>query len=196
MGCARILATALLLGSLPASLAAGQDTAGSSQAAGQAPSAQAPSPAPAGDAQNPAANQPPAAGQEESTKDQAAKKGPASPATNKKHRKHASPPAPGEPRRVVVRKGGSDAPTAQLAPGLTEEQARQQRQKTEDLLDSTENNLRQLAQRTLDQNQQDTIAQIRNYMSGARSALKDGDPQRAHTLAFKARLLSDDLVKH
>lgn len=78
---------------------------------------------------------------------------------------------------------------------MTEEQARRQRQKTEELLNSTESNLRQLALRTLDQNQQDTIAQIRNYMVGARSALKDGDPQRARTLALKARLLSDDLVK-
>jgi len=196
MDCVRILATALLLGSLPASLAVGQDAAGGSQAAVQAPSAQAPSPAPAGDAQTPHANQQPPAGQEESTKDQAAKKGPASAATTLKHRKHASPPAPGDPRRVVIHKGGSDEPTAQLAPGLTEEQARQQRQRTEALLDSTESNLRQLAQRTLNQNQQDTIAQIRNYMAGARSALKDGDPQRARTLAFKARLLSDDLVKH
>jgi hypothetical protein len=197
MGCVRILATALLLSSLPASLAgAGQDAAGGSQAAVQAPSAQSASPAPAGDAQIPPTNQQPPAGQKESTKDQAAKKGQASPATTKKYRKHDSPPAPGESRRVVIHKGGSDEPTAQLAPGLTEEQARQQRQRTEALLDSTENNLRQLAQRTLNQNQQDTIAQIRNYMAGARSALKDGDPQRARTLAFKARLLSDDLVKH
>jgi hypothetical protein len=33
-------------------------------------------------------------------------------------------------------------------------------------------------------------------MTGARSALKDGDTQRAHTLASKAQLLSDDLAKH
>lgn len=201
MDCARILATALLLGSLPASLeGAGQEASGGSQAAAQAPSAQAPSAAAPssapGDAQTPPVKQQPPAGQEESTKDQAAKKGSASPATKKKTtRKHGSQPAPGEPSRVVVRGGGANEPTAQLAPGLTEEQSRRQRQRTEELLDTTENNLRQLAGRTLKQNQQDTITQIRNYMVGARSALKDGDPQRARTLAFKARLLSDDLVK-
>jgi hypothetical protein len=194
MNCARILATALLLGSLPASVpGAGQDTSGGSQAAAQAPSAQAPSSAPAGEAQTPPANQQPPASQEGSTKDQSAKKGSAT--TKKPTRKHPSQPAPGELRRLVVRKGGADEPTAQIAPGLTEEQARRQRQRTADLLDATENNLRQLADRTLNQNQQDTITQIRNYMAGARSALKDGDPQRARTLAFKAKLLSDDLLR-
>jgi hypothetical protein len=192
MDCARMLATALLLGSLPASLpGAGQDGNGGSHAAAQAPSA-----APAGEAQTPPANQQAPAGQEESQKSQVTKKDSASPATARKPtRKQASQPAPGEPRRVVVRRGSADEPTAQISPGMTEEQARRQRKRTETLLDSTENNLRQLADRKLDQNQQDTISQIRNYMAGARSALKDGDPQRARTLAFKARVLSDDLVK-
>jgi hypothetical protein len=95
----------------------------------------------------------------------------------------------------VVREGGADEPTVQLSPGMTREQAGRQRQRTEQLLDATENNLRQLAGRSFNQNQQDTIAQIHNYMAGARSALKDGDPQRARTLALKARLLSDELVK-
>jgi hypothetical protein len=197
MDCVRILATALLLGSLPASLpGARQDTSGGSPAAVQAPSDQAPAAVPAGEAQTPAASQQSPAGQEESKNGQEAKKGSARPATTKKPtRKQASQPAPGEPRRVVVRRGGANAPTAQISPGMTEEQTRRQRQRTETLLDSTENNLRQLAGRKLDQNQWDTISQIRNYMAGARSALKDGDPQRARTLAFKARLLSDELVK-
>jgi GH24 family phage-related lysozyme (muramidase) len=95
----------------------------------------------------------------------------------------------------VVREGGADEPTVQLSPGITQEQASHQRQRTEQLLNATENNLRQLAGRTLSQNQQDTVAQIRNYMAGARSALKDGDPRRARTLALKARLLSDELVE-
>jgi hypothetical protein len=32
-------------------------------------------------------------------------------------------------------------------------------------------------------------------MSGARSALQEGDVRRASTLAEKARLLADDLIK-
>jgi hypothetical protein len=33
-------------------------------------------------------------------------------------------------------------------------------------------------------------------MQGARSALKEGDVRRAGTLAEKAQLLAEDLVKH
>jgi hypothetical protein len=40
------------------------------------------------------------------------------------------------------------------------------------------------------------VVQIRQYMDVARSALNESDTQRAHTLALKAYLLSDDLVKH
>ena len=43
---------------------------------------------------------------------------------------------------------------------------------------------------------QEIVVQIRQYLDGARSALKDGDTQRAHTLALKAYLLTDDLLKH
>jgi len=39
------------------------------------------------------------------------------------------------------------------------------------------------------------VGQIRNYMDHARLALKEGDLRRANTLAEKAHLLSDDLVK-
>ena len=56
--------------------------------------------------------------------------------------------------------------------------------------------LKQLAARTLDGRQQETVGQIRNYVVGARSALKEGDVRRAGTLAEKAHLLVEDLVKH
>lgn len=79
---------------------------------------------------------------------------------------------------------------------MTPAQALQHRQVTEQLLSSTEGNLQQLAKRNLNQDQQDTIGQIRNYMVGSRSALEDGDLPRARTLAFKAHLLADDLLKH
>jgi hypothetical protein len=96
----------------------------------------------------------------------------------------------------VIRQGSTPEPTAQLVPGMPQEQASYQRQNTEQLLASTETNLQLLAGRSLNATQQETIGQIRNYMTGARSALKDGDTQRAHTLAYKSQLLSDDLVKH
>jgi hypothetical protein len=38
-------------------------------------------------------------------------------------------------------------------------------------------------------------AQIREFIKQSRNATTENDPARAHTLAVKARLLSDELVK-
>lgn len=102
----------------------------------------------------------------------------------------------GVPRKIVVREGSTPEPTAQIVPGLTEEQAKRQRQVTEGLLDSTERSLRRLGGRTLSGDQQETVGQVRSFIAGAHSALERGDTQRARNLAQKAYLLSDDLMKH
>jgi len=111
------------------------------------------------------------------------------------HKPSTATPA-GEPRKTVVHQGGASEPIAQILPGITLEEASHQRENAEQLLASTESNLKQLAARTLNPNQQEMFVQIRHYIDGARSALKESDTQRAHTLALKAYLLSDDLVKH
>ncbi len=114
----------------------------------------------------------------------------------RKRRKH-TPSAPnGAPRRIVVREGGATRPAEQIVPGMTSAEATRQRHNAEQLLSSTDDQLKQLAGRTLDARQQETTGQIRNYMDGARSALKEGDLRRASTLAEKAHLLAEDLVKH
>jgi hypothetical protein len=142
---------------------------------------------------------------EQGTSDSAAKKekkteGPPARKIAKKRRrvrKSAPKPTPAEqPRKIVVREGGAIAPSAQIVPGLAPQEADRQRQHAVELLVSAEENLKQLSGRLLDSRQQETVAQIRNYTDGARSALRDGDTQRAHTLALKAHLLADDLVKH
>jgi hypothetical protein len=117
-----------------------------------------------------------------------------------RHGKHgkrtaATKPADGEPRKVVVRHGGELEPTAQIVPGMPREEAMQLRLNTEDLLGDAGGNLRTLGARVLEPPQQETMTQIRDYMEKAQSALKDGDVRRAHTLALKAHLLADDLVK-
>lgn len=102
----------------------------------------------------------------------------------------------GEPRKVVVRRGGALEPSAQISPGIPPEVALKQRQKAEEMLVAAEDRLKLLAARTLGAPQYETTTQIRNYMEKARSALREGDTQRGHTLALKAYLLADDLVKH
>lgn len=108
----------------------------------------------------------------------------------------AVPDTDGSPRKIVVREGGAREPAAQIVTGMLPEEAARQRQNSEDLLSSTEQALTRISQSPLSPKQQEAMSQIRNYMDGARSALKEGDIQRAHTLALKASLLADDLAKH
>jgi hypothetical protein len=115
--------------------------------------------------------------------------------TRKRPKRSAAAPN-GAPRKIVVREGGATEPAEQIVPGMTPVEAARQRKNAEQWLASTGDQLKQLAERTLDARQQDTVAQIHNYMDGARTALKEGDVRRASTLAQKAHLLAEDLVKH
>ena len=112
----------------------------------------------------------------------------------KHHRRKKAPGATAD--KKVVRNGGTVDPVVQLAPTISAEQASSQRQSTTQLLAATEDNLKQIASRQLDSTQQDSVSQIRKYMEQAKTAEAAGDVERAHNLASKALLLSDDLVKH
>ena len=198
--------------------AAHQDPAGSANATGQAPAPPAPPAETAPPEKSPAqkekpqpehapAEQAPAEKPPSPAKPQApAKTAPESAAkettdaasangTRKRRKRAASGPG-GTARKIVVREGGASEPAAQIAPGMTPAEATRQRQNAEQLLGATDDKLKRLAGRTLDAKQQETMGQIRNYMEGARSALKEGDVRRANTLAQKAHLLSEDLVRH
>lgn len=134
------------------------------------------------------------AGESEAKK--ATESGSASAARNlAKRRKRVASPAGGTPRKIVVREGGASEPAAQIAPDITPAEAARERHNAEQWLGSSDNQLKQLAGRRLNAQQQEAVGQIRNYMDGARSALKEGDVRRASTLAQKAHLLADDLVK-
>jgi outer membrane biosynthesis protein TonB len=118
-------------------------------------------------------------------------------AAKKRRRKHTATATPGAaPEKKVVRNGGTTDPVVQLAPGMSDEQASSQRQSTTQLLATTDANLKQISTRQLGQTQQDSVSQIRKYMEQAKAAEAAGDVERAHNLASKALLLSDDLVKH
>ncbi|MFI5096248.1 MAG: hypothetical protein ACHQIK_22745 [Candidatus Acidiferrales bacterium] len=195
-----------------------QDAAGSANAAGQAPAAPAPNesvpaekapieksrPEIAPEEQVPAettvpapANpQTPAAGKKAAESVAKEKTDAGSVSGNRKRRKRAASLPDGTPQKIVVREGGASEPAAQIAPGMSPAEATRQRQNAERLLGSTDDKLKRLAGRRLDARQQETVGQIRNYMDVARSALKEGDVRRANTLAQKAHLLSEDLVKH
>ncbi|MGA8772811.1 MAG: hypothetical protein WB536_00385, partial [Terriglobales bacterium] len=107
----------------------------------------------------------------------------------------ASSASTGGPKKIVVREGGADEPTTQIVTGMPPEEADRERGEAELLLSTTSETLKEIAPRALDAAQEEIMSQIHNYMKGSRSALKEGDIPRAHTLAVKAGLLADDLAR-
>lgn len=98
------------------------------------------------------------------------------------------------PEKIVVRHGGSTDPSIQLAGGATGGQATQEKATANQMLASTEENLRKLEGRQLSDSEQATVTQIRQYVEQSKSAITSNDLERARTLAWKAQTLSDDLA--
>jgi hypothetical protein len=121
-------------------------------------------------------------------------------ATPKKHPRRkkpvVAPPATEGPTKVIVKNGGAPDPSVQLSPGVSADQASHQRQSTDLLLSTTESNLKAAEGRQLNANQQDMVNQVHEYIKQAKASADTGDLHRAHNLAFKAKLLSDELAKH
>jgi len=91
-----------------------------------------------------------------------------------------------------VRQGGTAEPSIQLAGG---DQASQKRNDATQMLGSTEKNLEKISGIQLNPEQRDTVSQIKQFVKQSKDALAAGDLERGHTLAWKAQLLSEDLVK-
>jgi len=114
--------------------------------------------------------------------------------THKAHKKTLHNSA-GEPNKVVVRNGGAKEGSAQLTPATSPAQARHQRASTATLLAVTDANLKRVAGRQLTRAQQSMLEEIQTYMRQAKAAAASADTNRAQTLAYKARLLSDELAR-
>jgi hypothetical protein len=63
------------------------------------------------------------------------------------------------------------------------------------MLETTDANLKKIAGRQLSSSEQDMVNQIRQFMAQSKAAVDSGDLERARTLAWKAQLLSEELVK-
>ncbi|HZQ20572.1 MAG TPA: hypothetical protein VFA90_17915 [Terriglobales bacterium] len=101
-----------------------------------------------------------------------------------------------QPNKVVVRNGGVSGESAQIAPAVTPDQAQHERASTAELLAATDANLQRVSgRRQLTRDEQSTVGEIRTYMRQAKAASTAGDTNRAQTLAYKARLLSDELAR-
>jgi hypothetical protein len=60
---------------------------------------------------------------------------------------------------------------------------------------ATEENLKKIEGRQLSPSQQEMVSQIKQFREQSKTAAAAGDLDRAHNLAMKAHLLSDELVK-
>ena len=118
------------------------------------------------------------------------------PKKKKKKRKPAPPPPADASGKTVIRNGSTSDSSVAIAPGVPQPQASQQLQDTNDLLDKTDANLKRIEGKTLNEGQQDTLQQIKNYMDQARTAVKNQDTEHAYNLAKKANMLSADLLWH
>jgi outer membrane biosynthesis protein TonB len=116
--------------------------------------------------------------------------------TKPKHARHTAAKKPGEKSEVARNNPKKIIPaeTGQISPGPTPANSGTGQTSTDQLLQSAEANLNGIT-RTLSKDEEAMRAQIREFIKQSRTATTENDPARAHTLAMKARLLSDELVK-
>ena len=106
----------------------------------------------------------------------------------------AQPPTPAPGTRTTVSHGGTEVASVTISPRLRHDITRDQQQSTEELMRLTDENLKAI-NRQLSNEERAVLQQINSYIDQAKKAMNDQDLLRAHNLALKAHLLSDDLVK-
>jgi hypothetical protein len=109
-----------------------------------------------------------------------------------------SPPATQAPKncppeKTIVRQGGIAEQSIQLAGGSAGDQA-QKKDAASQMIAATEQNLNKLTGRQLSNAERESVIQIRQFVEQSRAALTAGNLERAQTLAWKAKLLSEDLI--
>jgi hypothetical protein len=103
------------------------------------------------------------------------------------------PPKNCPPEKTIVRQGGITEQSIQLSGGSAGDQA-QKRDAASQMIAATEQNLYKLTGRQLSNAERDSVIQIRQFVDQSRTALTAGNVERAQTLAWKAKLLSEDLI--
>lgn len=113
----------------------------------------------------------------------------------------AKPPADtiakATPPRIVVQPATTPPADAQpniVVPDMSHTEEAHRRQNTDQLMLSTEANLRSL-KRVLNPDERSLLQQVQLFMQQSREASQSQDLVRAHNLAMKAHLLSDELVR-
>ena len=82
-----------------------------------------------------------------------------------------------------------------LAPQISQAEEERLRRDATTRIDATERIVRQIADRRLGADQQETLSTIQSFVDKARQALGTQDLQQAFTLADKAEALAQDLLR-
>lgn len=98
----------------------------------------------------------------------------------------ATPPEPKPPEARTT--------PAPISPSISPVDAARDESSTEQLLQTAENTVNGI-KRQLSQQEEGIVAQIRSFINQSRQATRANDPARAHLLAQKANLLSNELVR-
>jgi hypothetical protein len=114
------------------------------------------------------------------------------PATSADNSQQQLPPTSNQ--KVTISPGGGSPSATGISAALGHTDEAHQRETTAQLLQSTEDNLRNL-NRQLSTDERAVVDQIRNFIAQSRAAVTDGDAVRARNLALKAHLLSDELAR-
>jgi hypothetical protein len=109
--------------------------------------------------------------------------------------KNSAAASPCPPKKVIVRQGSTSDPSIEVVGGAEGRQASDERNTAIQMLETTETNLKKVEGTQLDSNQQDMVKQVREFMDQSRAATSAGDLDQARTLALKAQLLSEELVR-
>ena len=111
----------------------------------------------------------------------------------------AAPPVLGPPRpstpAPVPPPAPADAPPPVLSPVLSAVDEQRLRADAQQRIDGAQLRLRQIDPAKLASSQQDSLQTVQSFLDKAREALQTQDVQRAFTLADKAYLLADELVR-
>lgn len=95
-----------------------------------------------------------------------------------------------------MRQGSTSEPSIEVVGGAEGRQASDERDTAIHMLETTEANLKKMEGTQLNSRQQDMVKQVREFMDQSKAATSSGDLDQARTLAWKAQLLSEELLKH
>jgi hypothetical protein len=109
--------------------------------------------------------------------------------------KNSATVSPCPPKKVIVRQGSTSDPSIEVVGGAQGRQASDERDTAIQMLETTEANLKKVEGTQLSPDQLDMVKQVREFMDQSKAATSTGDLDQARTLALKAQLLSEELVR-